>query len=89
MPWEALVALFLAVLAGIISHVRLEGRQNSCEKEALEIKRYAEREIQDLRMQLTQARAAHTALDSKIMDELRRLGEILAELKGILKASNE
>lgn len=75
---EAIVALGLAFIGGVIWLVRLEGRINAVEKAN-------ERTQTDVDM----LRVKHEALDSELVRELTQIKVTLAKIEGFLAQTKE
>jgi len=84
-----LVTLGLPALGGVIWLIRLEGRVNYIEKVDEQRSEAKQSQIDALKVGQAEIRTKHEHLDSRIFEEIARLREMLAELKGILKQTTD
>lgn len=78
MELSEIITLAGLALAGVISHVRLEGRVNQAEKS----NEQTDKKVDSLTIK-------HEALDSKVLEQIAQMRESLARIEGWLQRDDE
>lgn len=83
--YEAIAITVFAVIGAIIWFVRLEGRVNQGEAIAAARAKAMDEKVILIQAQITELFAKHEASNSKLLEQLTKVREELAEIRGLLK----